>query len=249
MQTAREAHFKRVAVAFGTLSMVVFGFACVSLSKGPSQHAQSLYVAPAAVQQSARVAPAVPSFAARSGRVMAMGSNVHPQVETEAMTGLPMHMAAPQQVPTAFNTNVATGGAFIGMFGVISGLVFLLRTGKKAPAFDPMSSVAIATTSGTPELKGPNAPRVVETKQEEFVTIEYQRKKAKELFEYYETEELLQQSKDAQVFGWTPANEISNGRWVMFGWLVGMLTEYATGASFVEQIKITLNNLAILDID
>lgn len=35
----------------------------------------------------------------------------------------------------------------------------------------------------------------------------------------------------------------------MFGWLVGMMTEYATGVSFVEQIKLTLNNLAILDLD
>jgi hypothetical protein len=32
-----------------------------------------------------------------------------------------------------------------------------------------------------------------------------------------------------RVFGWTPANEIGNGRWVMFGVFVGLLTEYATG--------------------
>ena len=81
------------------------------------------------------------------------------------------------------------------------------------------------------------------------ITVEYQRKQAKELFEYFEREELIKKAGDGQVFGWTPSNEINNGRWVMFGWLVGMLTEYATGASFVEQIKITLNNLAILDID
>ena len=35
--------------------------------------------------------------------------------------------------------------------------------------------------------------------------------------------------EDSQVFGFTPANEINNGRWTMFGLLVGMMTEYATG--------------------
>lgn len=32
-----------------------------------------------------------------------------------------------------------------------------------------------------------------------------------------------------RVFGWTRKNEINNGRWVMFGLLVGMMTEYSTG--------------------
>jgi len=33
-----------------------------------------------------------------------------------------------------------------------------------------------------------------------------------------------------RFFGWTKANEINNGRWVMFGFAVGLLTEFATGA-------------------
>merc|ERR1719199_2423763 len=33
---------------------------------------------------------------------------------------------------------------------------------------------------------------------------------------------------------------IANGRWVMFGLLVGMMTEYATGLNFVDQIKLTI---------
>lgn len=32
-----------------------------------------------------------------------------------------------------------------------------------------------------------------------------------------------------RVFGWTRKNEISNGRWVMMGILIGLMTEYATG--------------------
>ena len=50
------------------------------------------------------------------------------------------------------------------------------------------------------------------------------------------------------VFGWTLNNEIGNGRWVMFGLLVGLLTEYATGVNIVDQIKLIISNLGIADI-
>ena len=52
-----------------------------------------------------------------------------------------------------------------------------------------------------------------------------------------------------RVFGWTPNNEISNGRWVMFGLLVGMLTEYATGVSFVDQMALMASYLGVADLD
>jgi len=35
----------------------------------------------------------------------------------------------------------------------------------------------------------------------------------------------------------------------MFGLLVGMLTEYSTGVNFIEQIKLLLVNLSIVDFD
>lgn len=38
-----------------------------------------------------------------------------------------------------------------------------------------------------------------------------------------------------RFFGWTKANEITNGRWVMFGFAVGLLTEFATGVDFPHQ--------------
>lgn len=38
-------------------------------------------------------------------------------------------------------------------------------------------------------------------------------------------------------------------RWVMFGLAVGLLTEYATGSDFVEQLKIIISNLGIADVD
>ena len=53
----------------------------------------------------------------------------------------------------------------------------------------------------------------------------------------------------SRVLGWTPNNEISNGRWVMFGLLVGMLTEYGTGVDFVNQIKLMLTYMGIADMD
>ncbi|KAG2437645.1 hypothetical protein HYH02_011284 [Chlamydomonas schloesseri] len=81
------------------------------------------------------------------------------------------------------------------------------------------------------------------------VTVEYQRQRAKEMRQYFidlRTEEMRGKS---QVFGWTPKNEISNGRWVMFGLLVGMLTEYATGVDFIDQLKLMVSYLGIVDLD
>ena len=50
------------------------------------------------------------------------------------------------------------------------------------------------------------------------------------------------------TLGWTKSNEISNGRWVMFGLLVGMMTEYATGVDFPNQLKLTVSVLGIADV-
>lgn len=50
-------------------------------------------------------------------------------------------------------------------------------------------------------------------------------------------------------FGWTRRAEISNGRWVMFGLLVGALTEYATGVDFVDQLKLMASYSGLLDME
>ena len=70
---------------------------------------------------------------------------------------------------------------------------------------------------------------VAETKQmlKEGVTVEYQRRKAKEMVKFFKQQACDQAVEDSQVFGWTPKSEINNGRWTMFD-LVGMMTEYAT---------------------
>ena len=55
-------------------------------------------------------------------------------------------------------------------------------------------------------------------------------------------------TRTCRVFGWTPKNEITNGRWVMFGFGVGLLTEYATGVDFINQLKLMVSYLGIADI-
>jgi hypothetical protein len=52
-----------------------------------------------------------------------------------------------------------------------------------------------------------------------------------------------------RVFGWLPKNEIANGRWVMFGFGVGLLTEYATGVDFPHQLALMLSYLGVVDFD
>jgi len=81
------------------------------------------------------------------------------------------------------------------------------------------------------------------------VSIEYQRQRAKEMQEYFLDKKFEEQIRAGRLFGWTRKNEIGNGRWAMFGIAVGLLTEYATGSSFVEQLKIIISNLGIADLD
>ncbi len=50
------------------------------------------------------------------------------------------------------------------------------------------------------------------------------------------------------MFGWTKKNEITNGRWVMMGIAIGLLTEFATGVDFINQLKLMASYLGIADI-
>jgi hypothetical protein len=77
----------------------------------------------------------------------------------------------------------------------------------------------------------------------------YQRQQAKMMVKYFKDKQYEEAVEDAQVFGFTPKNEINNGRWTMFGLLVGMLTEIATGVDFPDQINLTLSVLGITDFE
>ncbi|GAU13315.1 hypothetical protein TSUD_42690 [Trifolium subterraneum] len=81
------------------------------------------------------------------------------------------------------------------------------------------------------------------------VTLEFQRQKAKELQEYFKKKKLEQAAVQGPFFGFIAKNEISNGRWAMFGFAVGLLTEFATGSDFVDQVKILLSNFGIVDLE
>lgn len=79
------------------------------------------------------------------------------------------------------------------------------------------------------------------------VTIEYQRQQAKAMQKYFLSLKESSRVEQAKVFGWTRKNEITNGRWVMIGFVVGLMTEYATGVSFPDQLKLLLSYMGIAD--
>ena len=99
--------------------------------------------------------------------------------------------------------------------------------------------------------------------------MEFQRERAKELTKFFKQQAFNAKINDStcvsallipskpradprcfphRTLGWTKSNEISNGRWVMFGLLVGMMTEYATGVDFPNQLKLTVSVLGIADV-
>ena len=78
--------------------------------------------------------------------------------------------------------------------------------------------------------------------------MEYQRRQAKAMVTYFKERAYERDVENARVFGWTAKNEINNGRWTMFGLLVGMMTELATGVDFPDQIKLMISVLGIADV-
>ncbi|XP_052202348.1 light-harvesting complex-like protein OHP2, chloroplastic [Diospyros lotus] len=105
--------------------------------------------------------------------------------------------------------------------------------------------------SPTPPAPKPSPPSVaapVKEKGAAVVTLEFQRQMAKELQDYFKQKKLEEANK-GPVFGFVGKNEISNGRWAMFGFAVGLLTEYATGYDLVDQVKILLSNFGIVDLE
>ncbi|KAL0037511.1 hypothetical protein WJX77_000640 [Trebouxia sp. C0004] len=119
-----------------------------------------------------------------------------------------------------------------------------------------------AVSESTPALKKPevaskpqikeasadNKPESAEQEPSNHVTIQYQREQAKAMRKYFKSLAYSEEVVKSKVFGWTPKNEITNGRWVMFGFAVGLLTEYATGVDFIQQLKLMVSYLGIADI-
>mmetsp|Transcript_8238 Transcript_8238/g.24721 ORF Transcript_8238/g.24721 Transcript_8238/m.24721 type:complete len:127 (-) Transcript_8238:200-580(-) len=91
--------------------------------------------------------------------------------------------------------------------------------------------------------------RVLEQSSKQLPTVEQQRVAARQMIAYFKEKKVEAEYEKNKQLGWVPKAEIANGRWVMFGLLVGMLTEYSTGVNFIEQIKLLLVNLSIVDFD
>ncbi|XP_020221471.1 light-harvesting complex-like protein OHP2, chloroplastic [Cajanus cajan] len=135
-----------------------------------------------------------------------------------------------------------------------------LRRPVAPPIREPSSS---SSSSSAPQLQKPTlpsqpppSPSVVPPPQKpgivgddkSVITLEFQRQRAKELQEYFKQKK-LEEANQGPFFGFIGKNEINNGRWAMFGFAVGLLTEYATGSDFVDQVKILLSNFGIVDLE
>ncbi|KAJ8539420.1 hypothetical protein K7X08_013672 [Anisodus acutangulus] len=112
------------------------------------------------------------------------------------------------------------------------------------PNIPPSSTSPPSNTTSAP----PKLVVVTTSEGKNVITLEFQRQKAKELQGYFKQKK-LEEANQGPFFGFIAKNEISNGRWAMFGFAVGMLTEYATGSDFVDQVKILLSNFGIVDLE
>ncbi|XP_022767959.1 light-harvesting complex-like protein OHP2, chloroplastic [Durio zibethinus] len=114
----------------------------------------------------------------------------------------------------------------------------------------PSSQPTPPSSPSPPPLPPPpaKAASVAAVGDQNVITLEFQRQRAKELQEYFKQKK-LEESNQGPFFGFLGKNEIANGRWAMFGFAVGLLTEYATGSNFVDQVKIMLSNFGIIDLE
>ena len=80
------------------------------------------------------------------------------------------------------------------------------------------------------------------------ITVERQRAVAKDMVRYFRKRAYEEDAENSTTFGWTADNEINNGRWTMFGLLVGMMTELATGVDFPDQIRLMISVLGLADV-
>ncbi|XP_077253115.1 light-harvesting complex-like protein OHP2, chloroplastic [Tasmannia lanceolata] len=124
-----------------------------------------------------------------------------------------------------------------------------LRRPVAPPLREPSPLVKPTAPTPSPSPSSvPLKPVVSQVSSMNVITLEFQRKMAKELQEYFRQKK-LEEADQGPFFGFIGKNEIANGRWAMFGFAVGLLTEYATGSNFVEQLKILLSNFGIVDLD
>ena len=81
------------------------------------------------------------------------------------------------------------------------------------------------------------------------MTVEYQRQAAREMVEWFKAQKFEKTAAEGAGIGWVPKAELANGRWVMMGLMIGLLTEYSTGVNFIDQLKLLVTNLGIADLE
>ncbi|PON52671.1 Chlorophyll a/b binding protein domain containing protein [Parasponia andersonii] len=113
----------------------------------------------------------------------------------------------------------------------------------------PPSQTPSPSPSPSPLPSSSSAAGAIAVEDKNVITLEFQRLKAKELQEYFKKKKKLEEANQGPFFGFIGKNEINNGRWAMFGFAVGLLTEYATGSDLVDQVKILLSNFGIVDLE
>ncbi|KAG5397743.1 hypothetical protein IGI04_019557 [Brassica rapa subsp. trilocularis] len=89
-----------------------------------------------------------------------------------------------------------------------------------SPGAFTSAKICSSSSSSSPPLQ-----KAVAVDAKSVVTVEFQRQKAKRLQEYFKQKN-LEAAAQGPFFGFQPKNEISNGRWAMFGFAVGLLTDY-----------------------
>ncbi len=112
----------------------------------------------------------------------------------------------------------------------------------------PLRESAPPPSPSPPSSSSPPPPPLSASLDKNVVTLELQRQVAKELQDYFKQKK-MEEANQGPFFGFLGKNEIANGRWAMFGFAVGLLTEYATGSDLVDQVKILLSNFGIIDLD
>jgi hypothetical protein len=113
-------------------------------------------------------------------------------------------------------------------------------------------SVQVPNTDGTKNKQVEDKAQIMETDQEQeqeidvTLTPEELREQARRLDKLAKEwrEERLQEEREAnRKFGFVPFAETINGRFAMFFFIVGLLTEYWTGFTIVDQIEYMLEIL------
>ncbi|CAG9463762.1 unnamed protein product [Pedinophyceae sp. YPF-701] len=119
----------------------------------------------------------------------------------------------------------------------------------RTPASNAFCASIRSSRAGRTPIRAAAAAEPKQAEDTGYVTVEFQRARAKEMTKYFNSLKAEKAAFENKTLGWTPKNEIGNGRWVMMGLAIGLLTEYATGYDFVDQIKYTLTILGVADLD